>query len=29
MQHLAALGETPFHIGEITARPDNPDADAI
>ena len=22
MQHLTALGETPYHLGEITARPD-------
>ena len=29
MQHLSALGETPFHIGEIIARPDTPDASAI
>jgi phosphoribosylformylglycinamidine cyclo-ligase len=29
MQQLSALGETPYHIGEITARPDTPDASAI
>jgi phosphoribosylformylglycinamidine cyclo-ligase len=28
-QHLSALGETPYHIGEITARSDTADASAI
>ena len=29
MQQLTALGETPFHIGEITARPDTKNASPI
>jgi phosphoribosylformylglycinamidine cyclo-ligase len=29
MQHLSALGEVPTHLGEITARPDIPDAPQI
>jgi phosphoribosylformylglycinamidine cyclo-ligase len=29
MQQLTALGETPFHMGEITARPDMPEAPQI
>jgi len=29
MQQLTALGETPNHLGEITARPDIPDAPQI
>jgi hypothetical protein len=29
MQHLSALGEVPTHLGEITGRPDIPDAPQI
>ena len=29
MQQLTALGETPFHIGEITARPKKPKSPQI
>jgi len=29
MQQLTALGETPYHIGEITARPDTPGSSQI
>jgi phosphoribosylformylglycinamidine cyclo-ligase len=29
MQQLIALGETPYHIGEITARPDIPESSQI
>jgi phosphoribosylformylglycinamidine cyclo-ligase len=29
MQQLTALGETPYHIGEITARPDAPGSSQI
>ena len=29
MQHLTALGESPFHLGEITARPDTPGSSQI
>ena len=29
MQQLTALGETPYHLGEITARPDTQDASQI
>jgi len=29
MQQLTALGETPYHIGEIAARPDAPEASQI
>ena len=29
MQQLTALGETPFHLGEITARPDTPGSSPI
>jgi len=29
MQQLTALGETPYHLGEIIARPDTPDSSQI
>jgi phosphoribosylformylglycinamidine cyclo-ligase len=29
MQQLTALGETPYHLGEITARPDTPGSSQI